>query len=334
MIGFLFSKNFLNFQRLLQPTVNYLLGTFSLLGFIFYSFIFGVETNMNSIKGIGKKDFVISFAGLFVSLGLSYAGIKILGIQEGVEGLMKVVMLNAQTFFMVSASHVNDLGIGNSEVGRLATRISLILDIFGMVVSFLIFNTLLPILKGDYYVPIIVLGYYVVIFFIGRPLMLVILSYTPEGRRMKESHFIAIILLLLLLSMISIQVGQPLSVFLFALTLPEEPLTTILRERLDTINMTVLLPIFCSNHGLRADFNALNGRSLLIEMFIMVGGLGKFLGTFVSSKLFRIPFWNAITLSLVMACKGFLDLVMLLQFREQGVSSINQPTQSINQSIL
>ncbi|KAL2935184.1 Cation/H(+) antiporter 14 [Bienertia sinuspersici] len=273
---------------------------------------------MRSMRGIGKKDFIICFSGYLSSLALSFSGLKLLNLKEGVEGLSREIVLNAQTFFMVTCSHVNDLGISNSEIGRLACKVSLILDVYGMFTSFLIFNTYLPVMGGDYLTPFMVIGVYLIAFFICRPLVLLILSLTPEGRRMKDTHFLAILLIVLVLALISTQAGQPLVVFLFALFLPEEPLTTILNERLDAMNDSVFLPIFCAMHGFSADFNSLNKKSLIVEFLVMLGVLGKFFGSAISTKLFGYPFWSSFSMGIIMCSGGFLDIVMLGQFRDEG----------------
>lgn len=293
--------------------------TFSVLGFIFYSFIFGVETNMSALRKVGKKAFIISFSGYFVSLIFSYGAVRLLGLKGGFIGHTREIVLVSQTFFMVTCGHVNDLNISNSEIGRLACAVSLVLDVYAMFATFILFNIYFPFMASDYKVPFMVIGVYFIMFLICRPLILVILSYTPEGRRMKDSHFLAIILIVLFIALISMQVGQPLAVLLFALFLPEEPLTTILSDRLDTFNSSVLLPIFCAMHGFSTDFNSLTKESLAVELLIVLGTIGKLLGTFISSRLFGTPFWSAATLSIIMCSKGFIDIVMLGQFRNQGV---------------
>ncbi|XP_021761391.1 cation/H(+) antiporter 14-like [Chenopodium quinoa] len=320
IIGLLYSKNALGFQTLVPPTVYYFMNSFSQIGFIFYTFIFGVELNLLAlIKKVRKKAIIICFSGYFTSLALGYSGLKALNIKEDEAGYLRQMILNAQTFFMVTCSHVNDLGISNSEIGRLACAISLVIDVYGMFSTFLIFNVYLPFKDGNFVLPFYVIAVYLFMFFICRPLILVIISYTPEGRRMKDSHFLAIIVIILVLTILSLLVGQPLLVFLFAVFLPEEPLTSILNERLDLMNSSIFLPVFCAMHGFIADFNHLGKKSLIIEFIVFLSISGKFLGTVISSRLFGVPFWSAVSLGIILCSGGFLDIVMLGIFRHSGV---------------
>ncbi|XP_057516122.1 cation/H(+) antiporter 14-like [Amaranthus tricolor] len=318
VIGMLFSKSE-RISSLLHPTVYYIFKTFSMLGFVFYTFIFGVETNMGALRKIGKKAVTISVVGFISSLALGYLSYNMLGLQDPSGGLPRYIIANALTYFMVTCSHVNELGISNSDIARLAGAISLVVDIFGMFATILIFNVFLPVRQGDYMYPFWILGVYFIMFFICRPLIILIVSYTPEGKRMKDTHFLAIILIILLLGLITIQADQHLAVLLMSLFLPEEPLTTILGERLDVLNNTLFLPIFCAMHGFQTDFNALNKRSILVELHVFFGALGKFLGTFLSSFLFGVPIWSAITLGILMSSKGFLDIVLIGTFIDMEV---------------
>ncbi|CAO2818599.1 unnamed protein product [Amaranthus hypochondriacus] len=238
VIGMLFSKSE-RISSLLHPTVYYIFKTFSMLGFVFYSFIFGVETNMGALRKIGKKAVTISVVGFISSLALGYLSYNMLGLQDPSGGLPRYIIANALTYFMVTCSHVNELGIGNSDIARLAGAISLVVDIFGMFATNLIFNVFLPVSEGDYLYPLWILGVYFIMFFICRPLILLIVSYTPEGKRMKDTHFIAIILIILVLGLITIQADQHLAVLLMSLFLPEEPLTTILEGEVEHTSQSI-----------------------------------------------------------------------------------------------
>ncbi|XP_021734174.1 cation/H(+) antiporter 14-like [Chenopodium quinoa] len=327
VIGLLCSKNILDFQALLHPTVNYLIKTLSYLGFVFYSFILGVETNVGALlKRIDKETVIISFSGLIASLALSYAGVRMLNFSDGIEGIIKVILLNAQTFFMVTCNHVNEVGISNSQLGRLACAASLVLDIFGMFLTFLMYSLINPVLAGEFWHPVMVSGTYIFMFAVCRPLIIYIVSYTPEGERVKDSHFMVILLIVLLLAFLSLQVHHPLMVFLFGFFLPEEPLASILSEKLDTITSCVFFPIFCAMHGFEADFNSLSSNSLIVETIMILGVCGKFLGTLVPTMFFGVHLRTAISLSIIMSSAGLLDIVMLGQFQEQGILSAEHYT--------
>ncbi|KAL2935185.1 Cation/H(+) antiporter 14 [Bienertia sinuspersici] len=270
-------------------------------------------------KKIGKKTTIISFAGFIVSLAFSYTGIKVLHISDGLEGLTRMIMLNAQTFFMVTCNHVNEVGISNSELGRLACAVSLLLDIFGIFFTYLIFSVIIPMLSWDFWQPVVVTLFYILTFAVFRPLVIYLICRTPEGERMKDTHFLAIILIVLTIAFLSLEASQPLAVFLFGFFLPQEPLASVLSDRLDAISSCVFFPIFCAMHGFEADFESLTVKSIIVEILVIMGAFGKALGTLVSAMYFGVPVWTAMALSIIMASGGLLDIVMLGQFREKGV---------------
>lgn len=320
VIGLLYHWNTFNFAALLQPMMVYMFKTFAYLGFICYSFKLGVETNIGALlKNIDKQTTIICYLGFFASIAFSYVGLKILNITSN-DGIRRIILLNAQSFFVVTCNHVNEIGIGNSELGRLACTVSLILDIFGMFLNTLVDNVIFPVIEGNFLHPIMVIGTYILMLIVCRPLVIHIISYTPEGKRVKESHFFAIFLIVLLLAFLSLQMQHFFAVFLFGFFLPTEPLSTILYEKLDAITSSVLFPIFCAVHGFRADLNSLHIKSFVLETLLIMGASGKFLATLISSMCFGVHLKTAFCLSIIMASGGFINLIKIGQYQQVGVS--------------
>ncbi|XP_056685335.1 cation/H(+) symporter 13-like [Spinacia oleracea] len=326
VIGLFYYKDILNFRLLYPPMVDYMLKTFSYLGFIFYTFKLGVESNTGALlKKVDMETSIIAASGFAVSYTFSRAGLRLLNVTS-TAGLEKMILLNAKTFYMVTCNHVNEVGISNSELGRLACTISLVADIVAYSGTFMLNSVIEPLDGGDYWKPTLATGTYVVMFAICRPLVIHIISYTPEGGRVKDTHFLAILLIALLLAMLGLQANQFLAVFVFGFFLPEEPLSSILHDKLDAITSSVLFPIFCAVNGLRADFYALNSKSYILEIVLIMGAFGKFLGTLVSSMIFGVHFRTALALSIIMASKGFISITRIAQYRKLGVMNREQFT--------
>ncbi|XP_021859816.2 cation/H(+) antiporter 14-like [Spinacia oleracea] len=251
---------------------------------------------------------------------------KILKLNLHDEGLEMMIILIAKTFFMVTCNHVNEVGVSNSELGRLACTVSLVLDIVAFLFNFAWENITKPVIAGDYWHPLMTIGTYILMFTVCRPLVIYIISYTPEGGHVKETHFLAILLTVLSIHFFSLQVHQFLAVFLFGISLPEEPLSSILHEKLDAITSSLLFPLFSAVYGIRADFNSLNPNSFKIELILIMGAFGKFFGTLVSSMVFGVHLRTALALSIIMASRGFISLITIGQYRLQGVMSREQST--------
>ncbi|KAJ1384521.1 Sodium/solute symporter superfamily [Sesbania bispinosa] len=206
-----------------------------------------------------------------------------LGPQDG--GIHGLVIASAQTAFPVISSFLNEMNILNSEVGRMALSTSMI------VVSFCYFS---------------------ILFLMLRPLVIWISNRNPKGKPMTQNHFLSIICILLFVGFSAQVAGQPsfLVAFWFGLILPDgPPLGSVLAERIDTVGSALIVPAYCTISGLKTNVPSLAGsKSASIEFIIIAGYIGKFLGTILPSLHFKIGFRDSFALSLIMCCKGIIDL--------------------------
>ncbi|XP_074314808.1 cation/H(+) antiporter 14-like [Silene latifolia] len=321
-------------RELLPEPVLYTLRCFSHFGFALHSFMLGVETNMTSaLRRIGKKSITICFTGFSCSVILSLLSYSLL---HGVlppdfshSGSLRLIILHQSlNFFGVTCTNVNNVGISNSELGRLASAIALIIDVFSMFATFIIFNLILALKAGDFLQPILVLGENFLLFVLLRPILIRIISYTPEGQAMSQSSFMAVIIVILIATLAGTLVDQYFSVYLFALSIPEEPLSSILAEKLDIMTSGILFPIFCAVHGFQTNFGYLHDfeTSIAIELIILSGHLGKFIGTFLSSRMFSIPLRSAIALAIIITSKGYFDITILCQWSMSEILSVHAYT--------
>ncbi|KAK9669242.1 hypothetical protein RND81_13G118600 [Saponaria officinalis] len=314
---------------LLPDPVLYTLTSLSYFGFSLHSFMLGVETNMGALKRIGKKSITICFGSFGASFGISYLAYNYLRPGNTLQGgAFRLILLQAQTFFAVTCTNVNNLGISNSELGRLACAIALIIDVFGMFLTFIIFNLIFALLSGDWPQPLLVLGDYILLFFVLRPILLRIVSYTPEGERMKQSHFMAVIFIVIIAALAGSLVDQYFSVYLFALSIPEEPLSSILAEKLDTITSGFLFPVLCAIHGFQANFGVLKNvkRASSIELVLLAGQAGKFIGTFLFSTFFAIPWQSSVSLGIIISSKGFFDIIVTCLWKQRNLLTVDEYT--------
>ncbi|KAK7289902.1 hypothetical protein RIF29_03929 [Crotalaria pallida] len=86
---------------------------------------------------------------------------------------------------------------------------------------------------------------------------------------------------------------------------------SVLAEKLDIIGSTLLVPAYVTIGGLNTgSFPFEASRSAGVELIIISGYIGKFIGTVIPSIHFEIQFWDSITLALIMCCRGILDLII------------------------
>ncbi|XP_057516131.1 cation/H(+) antiporter 14-like [Amaranthus tricolor] len=336
VMGILFSNRGFEYHTLLPPTVTFILKTMSFIGFIFHLFMLGVETNMTVIiRRLEKKSIAIGFSGCIISLLFSIAAFLTTKIfkfskveHQMSDGIISLMCLNAQSFFMVTCNNLNDLGISNSDIGRLASTISLLLDLLVMVTNFTKYVILPPIVSmgKDVRNSAIILGYYALIFLVFRPLVMMVLRYTPQGGTMKNTHFMFIFLIVMFVAGLGEVLDEMFAVFLFALSLPEYPLSSVFSEKLDAITSAVFFPVYCAVQGLQTNVYSLTKRSLQFEFILILGYVGKFVGTTFSACLFGFPLWNSMALALILCSKGLLDIVSLGMWRDQKLLDIEEYT--------
>ncbi|KAJ8428853.1 hypothetical protein Cgig2_022992 [Carnegiea gigantea] len=181
-----------------------------------------------------------------------------------------------------------------------------------MILTFIGSNIVAPLIgKGKLGIrPLSIIGYYCVVFFMFRPLIKYIISLTPEGRPVQQTHFSLIVVAILVMSFVGELVDERFSPFIFAFTLPEEPLGSILNEKLDPINNATNIP-------------GLSPGSYVVEIILVAGYVGKFFGTFITSLISRFNFSHSIALALIMSSKGLMDIALIGVWRERLVSLLS-----------
>lgn len=309
---------------MLFPTASGMtLTTFAEFGIIIYFFKMGVQVNPKQFLKIEKHAVVIGIVGYMSSMVLGIAVLSTVGRITNLApekfGGRALVIMGAVTPFSVISSLLSEMNILNSEIGRMALSTSTVSDACMFVFFFVTVNGVKALGHRSTYKPFLQLVvsfcYFAIIFFLLRPLVIWISNRNPQGKPMTESHFISIICILLFVGLSAQFIGQPsfLVAFLFGWVLPDgPPLGSTLAERLDTVGSTLIVPAFCIISGLRTSVSHLGeSRSASIEVILIAGYVGKFVGTILPSLYFQIEFWDSFALALIMCCKGLMDLSVL-----------------------
>jgi len=298
------------------------LTTFAEFGMIIHFFKMGVQIDPRQILKIEKQAVVIGLAGHVSSLVLSGVISNIVGsiYPEGTKdpSVHVLVISSSPTTFPVISAFLTDMNIINSEVGRIAVSTSMVSDSFMWILYFVVINTAKAFVH-ETYKPIleilVSICYFAFLFFFLRPLVIWISNRNPRGKPMREGHFLSIICILLFVGLSASITGQPPFVvaFCFGLILPDgPPLGTVLTERLDTVGSTLMVPSYCTIVGLKTiPCSLAETKTMTVEVILIAMYVGKFVGTIVPSLHFKIEFWDSFALSLIMCCKGLMDLCFL-----------------------
>ncbi|KAL6967777.1 hypothetical protein U1Q18_033588 [Sarracenia purpurea var. burkii] len=329
-------------KDILPPGGRSIVNAAAEIGFMIHLFLLGVQIDFTMLRKAGRDSVLIGTTGFAFAVVLSGLAMLALPHMLSVDGeltknLPLVATVNSITSFPVITSLLADLNILNSEIGRLATYSSLVGDFWSYYIALMLVkigDTLrssnLTLLWSAVWVAL----YPMLIFLVLRPLMLLIAKTIPEGGPMKESHFMTVMLLVLGCGLGAEIVGlhSALGCFLCGMVVPEgPPLGEALMYKLDAISSGLFLPIKLVITGLEMELNAIKRDSVarVIELVILCGYLGKFLGTLATALYSSLPLWDAISLALVMSCKGVVDVAIYSSLKNQGKATFERMNKRI-----
>jgi Kef-type K+ transport system membrane component KefB len=166
----------------------------------------------------------------------------------------------------------------------------------------------------------------VMIYGVRRLLRLFHSSFLRRGR-VTENAMAALLLLLLLSASMTEWLGIHLlfGAFLFGAILPrDEDFIHAVSEKLESITLVLLLPLFFAFTGLRTSIGLVRGAEMWMYcvLIIVVAVAGKLGGSTLASRAAGVPWRNALALGVLMNTRGLMELVILNLGLDLGV--INQ----------
>lgn len=304
------------------------LETLSRLGFMIHLFTLGIQIDTSIFRNPGKSAALIGTTSFLLPYTLGFLTIYTLKKVGNIEGSLKnslyfIVIINSVSSFPVITTHLTELRILNSEIGRLASNASLICELWAWVIS-LTLNTLglaLRISKWDSFLSLVSMGSLIaLILFILRPAIIWSSKHAGGGESKGESHFVGLMAMVLSAGLIFEVFGQHASfgAFLLGLALPEgPPLGASLVNKIEAISAGLLVPAFTTMGGMRTNLTFLGGRSsVFLQLLIMMGYIGKLCGTLLSAIYCGVPFRDAVTLALIMCCKGIIEVAIYVTWKD------------------
>ncbi|XP_010034564.2 cation/H(+) antiporter 14-like [Eucalyptus grandis] len=323
-------RNKTYFNKVFPPSGIVTLTTLAEVGFMIHLFTIGVQVDTRVMTKIGKSAAFIGSACFFLpyALGfLTFSMVKSFGNLDAhfKQSMLLIIVINSISAFPVITSLLTDLRILNSEVGRMATHVSLVCDMWSWSAALAVstFDLALQSSKRDSVWSLVsTIAFVAAIAFIVRP-FLRWSNKCAKGGEEEEVQFYRVMVLLLCCGLLSEIFGlhTGFGPFLMGLVLPDKPpMGSTLLQKLDTISKALLVPAFMAMSGLRVHPADVGGTSsAFLELIIMMGYIAKFCGTLGSAICCGMPFWDAIPLSLIMCCKGIMDIAVLVMFYDRKI---------------
>lgn len=229
------------------------------------------------------------------------------------------------TPFPVIVALLVDLKIMNSELGRLSLASALISDLTST--SYTVISTNLRIAFGVN--PMLAIQstsldmMLLCVIMITRPLFLLIIKSTPEGKPVKRIYISIICAWVFASAIISDNLGLPyqFAPFLIGLTVPGgPPLGATITDRLDTFVLGLLAPLMLTYSAIHIDVYIVYDVSYLgfLWVVIIILVVAKFLCVLLVALVKCVPVKEAVTLAFIMGAQGVVQAALYdLNFKNQ-----------------
>ncbi|KAJ1381267.1 Sodium/solute symporter superfamily, partial [Sesbania bispinosa] len=321
-------------DRIFPSKGRNVLDTLAFFGFMLFIFILGVKIDPTIIFRSGRRTFTIGILGFFVPYTLAGMVVFLLNrfasLDDDVSNVLPtVVEIQCITCFPVISCFLAELQILNSEIGRLASSSSLVCDICFCIVASIKFATKLSFTKsigvtiGSVSSTTLLVLFIV---FVVHPAALWAIQQTPEGKPVQEIYICGVLVTLMFFGFMGEVIGLNAIVvsFMVGLAIPDgPPLGAALVDKLDCFVSVVFIPILFVVVGLRTDVYAIQKMKNwgIIQLIICIAFCGKIIGSLLPLLFCRVPFRDALSLGLIMNCKGTVELALLIDLKLKDAMS-------------
>jgi Kef-type K+ transport system membrane component KefB len=308
-----------------------ILEALSHLGLVFFMFLVGIELDLRLLRQRAYSAVLISHSSIILPFGLgSLAALGLYGTysRPGVALIAFVLFFGAAmsvTAFPVLARILTERGLRQSTVGVIALSCAAVDDVSAWCILAVVSAvTRAQGLRQALWTCTLAVGFTAAMLLIVKPLLrrVFVPSRAPLPRRL-----VTLALLLLLVSSgLTEAMGMHalFGAFLFGSILPREgDLLAALKEKLETVAVVLLMPLFFACSGLRTEIGLLHGvrEWLLTGALILCGSVGKLGGAALCSRLVGLRWREAGAIGVLMNTRGLMELVVLNVGMDLGVIS-------------
>ncbi|KAK4400397.1 Cation/H(+) antiporter 15 [Sesamum angolense] len=298
------------------------LETMANVGLLYFLFLVGVEMDIvHVIKTSGRKALVIAVTGMILPflIGVSFSFILHQSAQYVKLGTFIIFLGVALsvTAFPVLARILAELKLVNTEIGKIAMASALLND----MCAWILLAVALAIAENEYWSLnslLVITGttaYVVFCVYVVRPLVLWVIQRTPEGEPVSEVCICLILSGVMISGFITDAIGthSVFGAFVYGLVIPNGPIGATIIERLEDFVLGLLLPLFFAISGLKTDVTSIDGARTwaVLALVIVLASAGKITGTLLVSLFYDIPFYEGITLGLLLNTKGLVEIIVL-----------------------
>ncbi|KAG1365663.1 cation/H(+) antiporter 15 [Cocos nucifera] len=295
---------------------------------MFVIFVIGVKMDPALVVRSGRKSLVLGLSGLVLPFAIATPVCMhaVPSLIEDADDRFAFTFAFSTAFsmssFAVLVPILSELNLLNSELGRIAMSASMTNDLIGWVVMFI--YIVVDAGRVSAAAPVSaffsVTALFVFIIFVVRPIAIWVVDHTPPGKPVDDVYIFVFLLIVLVVGFYSDIIGTNSfhGALVLGLVIPDgPPLGAALVEKIEAIVEGVLLPLYYALTGLNTDFSTLGNAGGLgkLQLVVFFACMGKLVGILLPSLYFRIPFQDALSLSLFMNTKGIVEVVTYHMWR-------------------
>ncbi|MBM3999008.1 MAG: cation:proton antiporter [Planctomycetes bacterium] len=305
--------------------------TVSQIGLAAYMFLVGIEFRTELLRSHARGAIVVSVAGMATpfALGAALAGTL---VREGgwfdpaTSSRVAALFLGAAmsiTAFPMLARIIYERGLSGSALGTLCLAAGALDDASAWCVLAVVVASF----RGDWWAAARPIGgallYAAVVAIVVRPLAARIEATVRAKGDLPSSLFTAIMVALMLAAWYTDRIGiyAVFGAFLLGAAVPQGALASHLRNRLEPIVVTVLLPLFFAYSGLNTRLDLLDSRQAWIwtAILLAVAVVGKGAACGCAAIATGADRRTAFATGALMNARGLMELIALNIGLEQGV---------------
>ncbi|MBA3541038.1 MAG: cation:proton antiporter, partial [Deltaproteobacteria bacterium] len=318
----------------LFPTSSFeLLKMLSQVGLVLFMFLVGLEFDPKLLRGRTQSAIVISHTSIVLPMGLGavtgwwmydYYAAPTAGFTPFVLFLGISMSVTA---FPVLARILSERNLMTSRVGAIAIACAAVDDVTAWcMLAFVVGVARAQGVTESIWITVLALAFIALMVLVVRP-FLARVAARVDTREGLTSNVVSMILLVLMTSSVItelIGIHALFGAFLFGAILPKEgSLAEMLIEKLETVSVVLLLPLFFAFSGLRTEIGLVSGAQDWLVTFGLIGvaTLGKFGGSAVAARLTGLRWREASAIGILMNTRGLMELIVLNIGLDLGVIS-------------
>lgn len=305
----------------------------SQVGLVLFMFLIGLELDPKLLKGRTHSSVVISHTSIIVPFALGALAAWWLRASYSspdvpfISFLLFLGIAMSVTAFPVLARILSERHLLTSRVGAITIACAAVDDVTAWcLLAFVVSVARAQAITDALWTTGLALVFILTMLFLVRPFLQRLGARVASREGLTPTVVAIILLLLIVCSSITEVIGihALFGAFLFGAILPKEgKLAEMLADKLETVAVVLLLPLFFAYSGLRTEIGLVSQPQewVVAGLLIVLATIGKFGGSAIAARLTGLRWREASAIGILMNTRGLMELIVLNIGMDLGVIS-------------